>query len=76
MAACRSSLENIGKMNLKTCFEQNFTTGSFGVGIGHAWCSWEKAIVRAWSVERGVGISYLNFFEILTTIARETYYRG
>jgi hypothetical protein len=25
---------------LNTCFEQNFTMGSYGVGIGRAWCSW------------------------------------
>jgi hypothetical protein len=27
------------KDDLKTHFEQNFTTGSYGVGIGRAWCS-------------------------------------
>jgi hypothetical protein len=27
------------KNELNTCFEQNFTTGSYEVGIGHAWCS-------------------------------------
>jgi hypothetical protein len=27
------------KNELNTCFQQNFTTGSHGVGIGHAWCS-------------------------------------
>ena len=32
MAACRSFLEN-------TCFQQKFATGSYGVGIGCAWCS-------------------------------------
>jgi hypothetical protein len=25
----------------KTCIEQNFTTGSYTVGIGHAWYSWK-----------------------------------
>jgi hypothetical protein len=24
---------------LNTCFQQNFTMGAYGVGIGHAWCS-------------------------------------
>jgi hypothetical protein len=27
------------KNELNTHFEQNFTTGSYGVGIGRAWCS-------------------------------------
>jgi hypothetical protein len=27
------------KNELNTHFQQNFTTGSYGVGIGHAWCS-------------------------------------
>jgi hypothetical protein len=29
------------KNELNTCFQQNFTTGSYGVGIGHSWCSWK-----------------------------------
>jgi hypothetical protein len=36
----------------------------------------EKAIMQAWSVERGAGISYPNFFFFPITMARETYYRG
>jgi hypothetical protein len=39
MVACGRSLENTGKNELNTHFEQNFTTGSYGVGIGCAWCS-------------------------------------
>jgi hypothetical protein len=39
MAACRSSLENTGKMSLIPVFNKKFTTGSYGVGIGRAWCS-------------------------------------
>jgi two-component SAPR family response regulator len=39
MVACRSSSKNTGKMNFKTGFEQSFTTGSYGVAIGCAWCS-------------------------------------
>jgi hypothetical protein len=27
------------KNELNTCFQQKFATGSYGVGIGHAWCS-------------------------------------
>jgi hypothetical protein len=27
------------KNELNTCFQQNFTTSSYGVGIGRAWCS-------------------------------------
>jgi hypothetical protein len=27
------------KNELNTCFQQNFTTGSYGVGIGRAWYS-------------------------------------
>jgi hypothetical protein len=39
MAACRRSLENTGKNELDNRFEQNFTTDSYKVGIGRAWCS-------------------------------------
>jgi hypothetical protein len=39
MAACRSSSKKYMKNELNTHFEQNFTTGSYGVGIGRAWCS-------------------------------------
>jgi hypothetical protein len=28
-----------GKNELNTNFEENFNTGSYGVGIGRAWCS-------------------------------------
>jgi hypothetical protein len=27
------------KNEFNTCFQQNFATGSYGVGIGRAWCS-------------------------------------
>jgi hypothetical protein len=27
------------KNELNTCFQQKFTTGSYGVGIGRAWCT-------------------------------------
>jgi hypothetical protein len=27
------------KNELNTCFQQKFATGSYGVGIGRAWCS-------------------------------------
>jgi hypothetical protein len=27
------------KNELNTCFQQKFATGSYGVRIGHAWCS-------------------------------------
>jgi hypothetical protein len=39
MAACRSSLEKCRKNELNTYFQQKFTTGSYGFGIGRAWCS-------------------------------------
>jgi hypothetical protein len=32
-------LKKYRKNELKTCFEQNFTTGSYRVEIGRAWCS-------------------------------------
>jgi hypothetical protein len=32
-------LKKYRKNELKTHFEQNFTTGSYKVEIGHAWCS-------------------------------------
>jgi hypothetical protein len=34
-----SSLENTGINELNTRFQQKFATGSYGVGIGRAWCS-------------------------------------
>jgi hypothetical protein len=30
------------KNELNTRFEQNFTMGSYGIGIGRAWCSKRK----------------------------------
>jgi hypothetical protein len=39
MAACRGSLENPGKLSLIPVFNKKIATGSYGVGIGHAWCS-------------------------------------
>jgi hypothetical protein len=38
MATCRSSLENTKRIKLTTLFEQKFIIGSYGVGIGCAWC--------------------------------------
>jgi hypothetical protein len=29
------------KNELNTCFQQKIATGSYGVGIGRAWCSWK-----------------------------------
>jgi hypothetical protein len=29
------------KNELNTCFQQKFTTGSYGIRIGRAWCSWK-----------------------------------
>jgi hypothetical protein len=29
------------KNELNTCFQQKFTIGSYGVGIGRAWYSWK-----------------------------------
>jgi hypothetical protein len=29
------------KNELNSCFQQKFATGSSGVGIGRAWCSWK-----------------------------------
>jgi hypothetical protein len=43
MAAC-SLLELLRKYKqneFNTHFEQKFATGSYGVGIGRAWCSWK-----------------------------------
>jgi hypothetical protein len=39
MAACRSSSKKNMKNELNTHFQQKFAMGSYGVGIGHAWCS-------------------------------------
>jgi hypothetical protein len=33
------SLRKYMKNELNTCFQQKFATGSYGVGIGRAWCS-------------------------------------
>jgi hypothetical protein len=32
-------LRKYRKNELNTCFQQKFATGSYGVGIGRAWCS-------------------------------------
>jgi hypothetical protein len=31
--------QKIHENELNTCFQQKFATGSYGVGIGRAWCS-------------------------------------
>ena len=38
MVACRSSSKNTRRMNLKLFLNKKFTMGSYGVGIGCAWC--------------------------------------
>jgi hypothetical protein len=42
------------KNELNTCFQQKFATGSYGVGIGCAWCSRKaceicSSLVSFWS---------------------------
>jgi hypothetical protein len=40
------------KNELNTCFQQRFTTGSFRVGIGRAWCSWKACEICSSLVEK------------------------
>jgi hypothetical protein len=40
------------KNELNTCFEQNFTSGSYGVGIGRAWCSWKACEICSSLVQK------------------------
>jgi hypothetical protein len=40
-------LRKYRKNELKTHFEQNFTMGSYKVGIGHVWYSWKACEI--WS---------------------------
>jgi hypothetical protein len=34
------------KNELNTCFQQKFATGSYGVRIGLAWCSWKACEIK------------------------------
>jgi hypothetical protein len=40
------------KNELNTCFQQKFTTGSYGVGIGRAWCSWKACEICSSLVQK------------------------
>jgi hypothetical protein len=37
---------------LNTCFQQNFTTGSYEVGIGCTWCSWKACEICSSLVQK------------------------
>jgi hypothetical protein len=45
-------LRKYKKNELDTCFEQNFTTGSYRVRIGHAWCSWKACEICSSLVQK------------------------
>jgi hypothetical protein len=40
------------KNELNTCFQQKFATGSYGFGIGHAWCSWKASEICSLLVQK------------------------
>jgi hypothetical protein len=40
------------KNELNTCFQQKFETGSYRVGIGHAWCSWKACEICSSFVQK------------------------
>jgi hypothetical protein len=40
------------KNELNTCFQQKFATGSYGVGIGRAWCSRKACEICSSLVEK------------------------
>jgi hypothetical protein len=48
------------KNELNTHFEQNFTTGSYGVGIGRTWCS-RKACEICSSLVQKKKLEKINF---------------
>jgi hypothetical protein len=48
------------KNELNTCFQQKFATGSYGVGIGRAWCS-RKACEICGSLVQKKKIIYIFF---------------
>jgi hypothetical protein len=40
------------KNELNTYFQQKFATGSYGVGIGRAWCSWKACEICSSSIQK------------------------
>jgi hypothetical protein len=40
------------KNELNTCFQQKFATGSYGVEIGRAWCSWKACEICSSLVQK------------------------
>jgi hypothetical protein len=45
-------LKKYMKDELNTHFDQNFTMGSYKVGIGHAWCSWKACEICSSLVQK------------------------
>jgi hypothetical protein len=45
-------LRKYKKNELNTRFQQNFTTGSYGVRIGCAWCSWKACEICSSLVQK------------------------
>jgi hypothetical protein len=45
-------LKKYRKNELNTCFQQNFTIGSYGVIIGRAWCSWKACEICSSLVQK------------------------
>jgi hypothetical protein len=45
-------LRKYRKNELNTCFEQNFTMGSYEVGIGRAWCSQKTCEIYSLHVQK------------------------
>jgi hypothetical protein len=49
------------KNELNTRFEQNFTTDSYRVGIGRAWCSWKACEICSSLVQKKKNLEFFNF---------------
>jgi hypothetical protein len=57
------------KNELNTCFQQKFATGSYGVGIGRAWCSWKACEICSSLVQKKKIEKKLFFFTQAAQIA-------
>jgi hypothetical protein len=55
------------KNELNTCFQQKFAMGSYGVGIGRAWCSWKACEICSSLVQKKI-----EFFLFFFTQAAQT----
>jgi hypothetical protein len=66
--SAKSHFGSLCPLEVNTRFQQNFTTGSYGVGIGHAWCSWKACEIFTLLVQK----KKLKFFLFFFTQATQT----